>query len=162
MSRILVGAPTIRSEHGNVLDLGDECSAIMMGHEDVRRGDSHDVGNPDRTGAAKAEAPLLVALQADQVSVAVAVDLQASSKELVADEIFVSCWARSSVVGGTAGGTEIHERFHVVVGDLGPPHHAVVGRGFRQPDRQIRDVYEKARTAELKFDIRSVHLLRQY
>src|SRR5215467_7295745 len=49
ISRILVGAPTIRSEHGNVLDLRHERAAIMMGHEDVRRGDSHDIGNPDRT-----------------------------------------------------------------------------------------------------------------
>src|SRR5262249_57687578 len=129
---------------------------------DVRRGDSHDIGNPDRTGAAEGEAALSVALQADQVSIAVAVDLQAASEELVADEIFVGRWARSGVVGASTGGAEIHERFHVVVGDLGPPHHAVVGRGFRQPDRQIRNVHEQARTTHLKLNIPCVLFLLHY
>ena len=102
--------------------------------------DSHDVRDADRARPAEREAVAAFALQADHVGIAVAIDLNASGKEFVSDEIFVRWRTSTCIIGAPTGRAEIHEGLHVIVGDLGPADHPVLGRGFRQAHRQIGDV----------------------
>src|SRR6266851_5044747 len=143
----LIVPPAVRTVHRDVVDPRYQRAAVMVGDENIGRSNRHDIWNPDRARTAKGEPSAALAFETDHVGVSIAVDLNAASEELVADEILIGRGPVTLVVRAPSGSAEIHECLHVIVSNLRPPQHAIIGRGLRQTDGKVGHVYEKAGAA---------------
>src|SRR6185436_8288187 len=84
---IFVVAPALGPVHRDVVDLLDQRALVVMRDENVWRRHGHDIRDADRAGPAEREAAPALALQADHVGIAVAIDLNAPGEEFVTDKI---------------------------------------------------------------------------